>query len=140
MTFEMTVHRGPRDPSLRRRLVTRAAIVLGHTLRPLPPALLAKVLGRVSRGARPASYAEAKASRDRVMSASLGMNALQACLQRSLAVALLCRMSGCWPTWCAGVRQSEPFTAHAWVEAEGRSVGEPGVSERFVALVRVSAG
>ncbi|MET8093625.1 lasso peptide biosynthesis B2 protein [Micromonospora sp. NPDC005220] len=140
MTFEMAVRRGPRDPSLRRRLLTRTAIILGHVLRPLPPALLAKVLRGVSRGARAATYEEAKAGRDRVMSASLGMNALQACLQRSLAVALLCRMSGYWPTWCAGVRRSEPFTAHAWVEVAGRSVGEPGVSEQFVALVRVDVG
>ncbi|WP_372502979.1 lasso peptide biosynthesis B2 protein [Streptomyces rhizoryzae] len=46
------------------------------------------------------------------------------CLQRSLATALLCRLRGVWPTWCTGVR-TPPFSAHAWVEAEGRQVGGP---------------
>jgi hypothetical protein len=45
------------------------------------------------------------------------------CLQRSLATTLLCRMRGVWPTWCIGVHTA-PFTAHAWVEAEGQPVGE----------------
>ncbi|MBG0569194.1 lasso peptide biosynthesis B2 protein [Actinoplanes aureus] len=138
MTFEMSVRRGSRDPSLRRRVVTRVAITIAHLLRPLPPALLTRVLGVLRRGARTATYAEAEAARNRVLSASLGMNALKACLQRSLAVTILCRMSGAWPTWCAGVRKTPPFTAHAWIEAEGRSVGEPGVSEVYVCMLRVA--
>ncbi|MGB8996366.1 MAG: lasso peptide biosynthesis B2 protein [Pseudonocardiaceae bacterium] len=46
-----------------------------------------------------------------------------ACLERSLAVVMWCgllRRSVCWRI---GVR-SPPFTAHAWVEAAGRPVGE----------------
>ncbi|MFD0889369.1 lasso peptide biosynthesis B2 protein [Streptosporangium algeriense] len=33
-------------------------------------------------------------------------------------------MRGHWPTWCTGVRTS-PFAAHAWVQTDGRPVGEP---------------
>ena len=61
------------------------------------------------------------------------------CLERSVATALLCRMRGSWPDWCAGVAL-EPFRAHAWVEAEGSVVGE---DERELALftttIRVSS-
>ncbi|NEE38224.1 lasso peptide biosynthesis B2 protein, partial [Streptomyces sp. SID7982] len=46
------------------------------------------------------------------------------CLPRSVAVALACRMSGVWPDWCAGVWATPPFSPHAWVLAEGRTVGE----------------
>ncbi|MBG0567762.1 lasso peptide biosynthesis B2 protein [Actinoplanes aureus] len=137
MTFHMAVQRQPRDPSLRRRLATRTAIIVAHLLRPLPPVVLTRVLGRLRRGAGAATYEQAESARNRVLGASLGMNALQACLQRSLAVTVLCRMSGTWPSWCAGVRRTAPFTAHAWVEAEGRSVGEPGVAETHVCMLRV---
>ncbi|MEU6180649.1 lasso peptide biosynthesis B2 protein [Streptomyces coeruleorubidus] len=47
----------------------------------------------------------------------------QHCLQRSIATALLCRFRGVWPTWCTGVR-TQPFAAHAWVEAEDQLIGE----------------
>ena len=45
-------------------------------------------------------------------------------MPRSIATALLCRMSGTWPTWRVGVRTVAPFSAHAWVEAEGKPVDE----------------
>ena len=46
------------------------------------------------------------------------------CLTRSVAVAFYCRMAGKWPTW-RGVRYP-PLESHAWIEADGRTVGEPG--------------
>ncbi|WP_241481557.1 lasso peptide biosynthesis B2 protein [Nocardiopsis gilva] len=60
----------------------------------------------------------------------------EACLQRSLATVLLCRMGGSQPTWCVGVR-TEPFQAHAWVEAEGAPVGEPMPADYYRPLIRV---
>ncbi|WP_079249549.1 lasso peptide biosynthesis B2 protein [Streptomyces sp. IMTB 2501] len=60
------------------------------------------------------------------------------CLQRSLATALLCRMRGSWPTWCSGVRTS-PFAAHAWVEADGRPVGEPEDTASYQPMITVPA-
>ncbi|MFI9215008.1 lasso peptide biosynthesis B2 protein [Streptomyces werraensis] len=59
------------------------------------------------------------------------------CLPRSLGAALLCRLRGTWPTWCAGVRVVPPFTAHAWIEAEGSLVGEGVPDGYFARLVTV---
>jgi len=47
-----------------------------------------------------------------------------ACLPRTIATAILCRSAGHWPTWCTGVLAAPPFSAHAWIEAEGRTVDE----------------
>lgn len=58
------------------------------------------------------------------------------CLPRSLATALLCRLRGTWPTWCAGARTA-PFAAHAWVEVAGEPVGEPHPAGYYRALVTV---
>ncbi|MCC3775747.1 lasso peptide biosynthesis B2 protein, partial [Streptomyces sp. UNOB3_S3] len=58
------------------------------------------------------------------------------CLRRSLATVLLCRLGGTWPTWCTGVRTA-PFAAHAWVEAEGRPVGEPGDTAGYRPMLTV---
>jgi hypothetical protein len=42
-------------------------------------------------------------------------------------------MKGISPSWRTGFG-TEPFIAHAWVEAEGRPVGEPdAVASYFVA-------
>ena len=74
--------------------------------------------------AAPASFERAKAARDTVVSVSLHCSAREGCVARSLATVLLCRLGGQWPTWCVGARRMPPFGAHAWVEAEGRPVGE----------------
>lgn len=59
----------------------------------------------------------------------------QGCLPRSVAVVLLCRLSGAWPTWCAGVRVMPPFGAHAWVEADGVPVDENLPAQYFRPLM-----
>lgn len=45
------------------------------------------------------------------------------CLLRSVAIIVLCRLSGTHATWRAGFR-SPPPQSHAWVEAGGRPVCE----------------
>jgi hypothetical protein len=45
-------------------------------------------------------------------------------------------MRGVWPTWTTGVR-TPPFTAHAWVEAEGRRVGEPAETDNYRTMLAV---
>jgi hypothetical protein len=106
------------------RLATRLAIGAARLLVHLPPDRLHRVLGRIGRGARPATAAEAAVAVRSVLSSSLSLNAYKACLPRSIAVALLCRLRGTWATWCAGVLLAPPFAAHAWIEVDGEPVGE----------------
>ncbi|EQD88249.1 transglutaminase superfamily protein [Saccharopolyspora erythraea NRRL 2338] len=80
----------------------------------------------------PATAGQASAAREQVVSVSLRC-AGQGCLQRSIATALLCRARGTRPTWCTGVR-TQPFAAHAWVEAEGRLIGEPHPKGHYTPL------
>ncbi|MEV5721702.1 lasso peptide biosynthesis B2 protein [Amycolatopsis mediterranei] len=103
----------------------------------LPPRRLNQVLTRLSRSARPATYDEAAAARDAVNTVSLACRAREGCLPRSIATALLCRMSGTWPRWRTGVRRLPPFEAHAWVEVDGRMVGESYPTDYFSALITV---
>lgn len=108
---------------LRQRLRPLAAVGAARLLAHLPPRRLCALLHLLARKARPATYDEALAARSRVVAVSL-LCAGDGCLPRSIATALLCRSHGSWPTWRSGVR-TNPFYAHAWVEAEGRPVGEP---------------
>jgi transglutaminase superfamily protein len=107
-----------------RRLRPPALLAAGiaRLLTRLPPARLRRVLTFASRGARPASAAQAMRARNAVVYVSLAC-AGPRCLQRSIATALLCRLGGTWPQWCTGV-VTEPFAAHAWVAVDGEPVGE----------------
>ncbi|MGW0186700.1 lasso peptide biosynthesis B2 protein [Streptomyces sp. NPDC003362] len=122
-------------PGLGTRLTAHAAVAAARLLAQLPPRRLRAVLGLARRGARPARFEEALRARREVTAVST-LCAGRYCLQRSLATALLCRMRGHWPTWCSGVRTS-PFGAHAWVEAEGRPVGEPQDISTYRPMVTV---
>ncbi|GAA5217302.1 lasso peptide biosynthesis B2 protein [Streptomyces thinghirensis] len=95
---------------------------VARVLTRLPPARLRRVLEFASRGAGPANVAQALRARNAVVYVSLAC-AGPRCLQRSVAVALLCRLGGTWPQWCTGV-VTEPFGAHAWVAVDGEPVGE----------------
>ncbi|GAA1018682.1 MULTISPECIES: lasso peptide biosynthesis B2 protein [Amycolatopsis] len=120
---------------LHRRPLPLLAVALARPLARLRPARLRRVLEFARRGARPAAADEALAARTNVVSVSLRC-AGQGCLQRSIAAALLCRLRGSWPTWCTGVRTS-PFAAHAWIEADGRAVGEPYPDGHYAPLLSV---
>jgi hypothetical protein len=106
-----------------RRVLPLLAVALARPLASVRPVRLRRILEFARRGARPATAGQALAARDAVVSVSLRC-AGQYCLQRSIATALLCRLHGVWPTWCTGVR-TQPFAAHAWVEAEEQIIGEP---------------
>ncbi|MFB4313075.1 lasso peptide biosynthesis B2 protein [Actinomadura sp. 21ATH] len=105
-----------------RRIAAWVVVVVARGLVRLSPGRLRRVLEAVRGGARPATVAEAAAARRAVVAVSV-LCAGQGCLPRSVATALLCRLGGSWPDWCTGVL-TEPFRAHAWVEAEGAPVGE----------------
>jgi hypothetical protein len=119
----------------RRRLTARLAVGAARLLAALPPRRLTAVLRLARRGAAPATAAQAQAARDAVVAVSTRC-AGQGCLPRSLATVLLCRLGGCWPTWCTGVRTA-PFRAHAWVEADGVPVGEPEPAGYFTLMMSV---
>ncbi|WP_221358957.1 lasso peptide biosynthesis B2 protein [Streptomyces beigongshangae] len=111
-----------RRPPLQRRILARTAV----TAACLP----------ARRGAEPASYDQALAARHDVTATSTLCSG-RYCLQRALATAPLCWLRGVWPTWCTGVR-TPPFAAHAWVEAEGRPVGEPQDTTTYHPMITVT--
>ncbi|WP_432192256.1 lasso peptide biosynthesis B2 protein [Streptomyces sp. bgisy027] len=127
----------PTGVPLGRRLAARLVLLPAVALALLPPRRIRAVLGVVRRGAAPATAARAQQARDAMCAVSLRCTGPKGCLPRSLGAALLCRLRGTWPTWCAGVRVVPPFGAHAWIEAEGRPVGEDvpdGYLARLVAV------
>ena len=137
MTTPETVGHRPGAVPLPARLLAYAVIGVARVLATRSPARIRAVLGLVRRGARPATYEQAKAARDTVVAVSLTCAAREGCLPRSLATALLCRLHGSWPAWCVGARRLPPFAAHAWVEAEGAMVDEDYPADYFRPLVRV---
>ncbi|WGD40219.1 lasso peptide biosynthesis B2 protein [Streptomyces cathayae] len=137
MSMALALKRDRRKRPLGLRVRTRAAIIAARLLVFLPPHRLRRVMGAFRRGAEPATVEQATAARESVLAASLALNGLRACLPRSVSVALLCRLLGVWPTWCVGTRTAPPFAAHAWVEAEGRLVGEQGVYNAYARLMSV---
>ncbi|MFC4912921.1 lasso peptide biosynthesis B2 protein [Actinomadura gamaensis] len=122
-------------PALATRLAARPAVTAARLLAALPPRRIVAVLSLLRRGARPATYEEALAARRDVTAASTSC-AGNYCLPRSLAVVLLCRSRGYWPTWCTGVR-TPPFAAHAWVQVDGRPVGEGSDSVGYHLMLAV---
>ncbi|MEV0384991.1 lasso peptide biosynthesis B2 protein [Nonomuraea sp. NPDC050643] len=140
MSFDPTMSVAPAAYRRRERWAARLAVVAARILARRSPKTIARTLTLLSRGARPASYAEAIRARESVTGTSLTCASPRGCLPRSIATALLCRSRGCWPTWCAGVRVMPPFGAHAWVVAEGRQVGEAAPPGYHRALVQVPGG
>lgn len=118
-----------------RRVAVHLAVGAARTLARLPPRRIRRVLHLLRRGAAPATPEQALAAREDVVAVSVLCSG-QYCLQRSLATALVCRIRGVWPTWCTGVR-TPPFAAHAWVEVDGRPVGEPADTVTYRPLVMV---
>ncbi|MEV7687203.1 lasso peptide biosynthesis B2 protein [Streptomyces bungoensis] len=127
----------PHDVPLGRRLAARLVVVPAVLLSLLPPRHLRTALRLVRRGAAPATAAQARRARDALCAVSLRCAGPKGCLPRSLGTALLCRLGGTWPTWCTGASVVPPFTAHAWVEAEGRPVGEDLPDDYFARLIAV---
>ncbi|GHF48167.1 hypothetical protein GCM10010218_32050 [Streptomyces mashuensis] len=127
----------PEDVPLRLRAAAVPVVAVARLLAALRPRRIRRVLTAVRRGARPATAGEALAARRAVVAVSRRC-AGEGCLQRSIATALLCRLRGTWPDWCTGIR-TEPFRAHAWVQADGRPVGEPHPDGYYRPLMIVPA-
>jgi hypothetical protein len=112
-------------PGWRLRAPAYAAACLAAPMARCSPARILRILRFLGRGARAADHASVRVYRAAVVAVSPSCRGQQGCLRRSLAVMLLARLHGQRPDWCVGVRTS-PFAAHAWVEADGRPVGEEG--------------
>ncbi|GAA2410132.1 hypothetical protein GCM10010191_18570 [Actinomadura vinacea] len=136
MTMPMALEEAAEVP-LRRRVVARPVVAAALLLERMSPRRMRRVLLAARWGARPASQEQAMAARQAVVAVSVRC-AGQGCLPRSLAVVLLCRLWGVWPDWCTGVR-TEPFRAHAWVEADGAPVGEQDEMRLFHKTMTVPA-
>lgn len=135
MSHNQTLAR-PTRPALHRRIGPYTAVALARMLLRLPPRRLRAVLNVLRRGAAPAAYDRTMRARQVVIAVSTRCSG-QYCLQRSVATALLCRLHGSWPTWKTGVRTS-PTAAHAWVEADGRPVGEPRATATYRTILEVA--
>jgi hypothetical protein len=137
MSMPEAVFHQPRSVPLPRRAVAYLVVGVARLLATQPPRRIRKVLSRLRRRAAPATFQQAKAARDTVVTVSLACAAREGCVARSLATVLLCRLRGQWPTWCVGARRVPPFGAHAWVEADGRPVGEEYPTDYFRTLFTV---
>ncbi|MGV9315022.1 lasso peptide biosynthesis B2 protein [Streptomyces sp. NPDC003691] len=122
MSVSMVNERHVSAPPLWLRPPARIAVLLARGAARLTPQRQFALLRAVRGGARASRPDEARRARNAVLHASV-MCTGPWCLQRSIATALLCRMTGTWPEWVVGVR-TEPFTAHAWVQVDGVPVDE----------------
>lgn len=104
------------------RPIALIAVGIARLLGRVKPAVLRPTLELVRCGAAPASEADVSRALDAVLKVSVRCGG-EWCLQRALACALTCRMTGTWPEWCTGVRL-QPFEAHAWVSVDGKPIGE----------------
>jgi hypothetical protein len=120
---------------VRKRALPLLAVALATGLAHLPPRRIRALLRVACRGAAPATPEQALAARQAVVAVSARC-AGEGCLPRSLATTLLCRARGVWPTWCSGVR-TDPFRAHAWVEVNGRPIGEPPSTDHYRRIITV---
>ncbi|WP_442941665.1 lasso peptide biosynthesis B2 protein [Nocardia sp. NBC_00416] len=125
----------PRKLSLTEWSAGLFAVGAGRSIAHLPPLRITQLFRILRLGARPATIGEAAAARETVISISM-VCAGEGCLPRSIAAALLCRVRGTWPRWCTGVCV-EPFRAHAWIEAEGRMVGESATTDKYEVVLSV---
>ena len=137
MSMPEAVFYQPRSVPLPRRIVAYLAVGAARLLVTRSPRRIRAVLGRLRRGAVPATFEQAKAARDTVVAVSLVCAAREGCVPRSLATVLLCRLRGVWPAWCVGARRVPPFAAHAWVEADGVMVGEDYPPDYFRTLLTI---
>lgn len=129
----------PRAP-LRSRFEARLAVGAATLLARRKPRVIRVLLSWLASGKRAASRQDVQRAWDTVVGVSRRSSGRRGCLVRSLAVVLLCRWRGSWPTWCVGVRIVGRPEAHAWVEAEGEPVGElPGTAAAYRTILRVGS-
>jgi len=113
------------------------ALAFSNVVCRLSPSTIRKIFSLLAMHAAPATYDQAEEAVLEISQHSQAAAGRFSCLRRSIASALLLRMSGRWPTWSIGVPRRPPFRAHAWIEAENRIVAELGAPEAFSRLICV---
>ncbi|WP_306368994.1 lasso peptide biosynthesis B2 protein [Nocardiopsis sp. CC223A] len=108
------------------------------TLSALPIGRAVRVVGWLRRLVRrPAGFDEAMVAVVAARRAGVWFPGRAACLENSLAAVFTAALLGRRVDWCVGARMM-PYTAHAWVEAEGRPVGEAAAPDRpYLLIMRV---
>lgn len=95
----------------------RFSVLVAYIVAYFPPKGMVFFVSAIGRNCKHPSYDQAEHFLFAVKKASL-MCRGQWCLQRSLAVVVLCSLHGYCPDFIIGVRPS-PFSMHAWIESEG---------------------
>jgi hypothetical protein len=121
------------------KLLVHSAVRLARYLSKKSPKRIRTILGKLAKGTRPATHEQARRVHEKVLTVSAYCCGGEACVPRSIAVALVCRIRGTWPEWCVGVLTAPPFAAHAWVEADGEMVNEIIEPEFYRKLFSVPA-
>lgn len=122
------------------RIALGLLVPLARAISRLPPVRIHQIMQILARGAEAAPYEVVSRARDSVLTTSPYCRGTNACLPRTIAVALWCRCGGHWPAWKVGVLRTPPFMAHAWVETpSGDIVDEAVDSKHFAVLLDVSA-
>jgi hypothetical protein len=139
MTVPTALRHGPPTRiSVRRRLQALVALAIARVLVKYgSPGGIRRAFERLRRNCLAAEAADASRAYWVIVTVSPRCGGREACLLRSVAITLLCRLGGVWVTWVVGVRTS-PFEAHTWIEAEGRPIGEEiDVRHTYVPIMSV---
>lgn len=84
-----------------------------------------------------ATPVEAASMTTAVRSAARHRSGRVACLEQSLAAVLMAGLRRRSIQWCIGARLM-PYASHAWIEIDGRPIGEPEHRDRpYHVLIRV---
>lgn len=86
---------------------------------------------------QPATAAEATSMTSAIRTAARYRAGRVACLEHSLAAVILAGLRRRSVQWCIGARLM-PYASHAWIELDGRPIGEPEHLDRpYHVLIRI---
>ena len=118
----------------------RLAVIAAAILSRRSPEKIHSALTRWSARRPQATTMQCARARSAVCTVSRACRGQKGCLRRSIATTLLCQIQGTSASWCTGFSLA-PFRAHAWVEVDGRPVGEQAeVSDYMVVLTTGTTG
>jgi ATP-binding cassette subfamily B protein len=122
--------------TFRDRVYARLAVLLARRLERAKPSDVERTLQRWANRFPPAEERMVAVYRNAVCAASRRCRGQEGCLLRSLSVVVMGRMRRESVSWCTGI-DDKPFRAHAWVEVNGKPVGEPAEVETYAKTMEV---